>query len=161
MPSVRPRDYREGIRIAVGQTWKFGYMVFLTTYRQPNCGEDLKSSDCTALLRLIICGGVDDGKSTLLARLLHESKMTGRRRFIAADTPDREQHTRDIVSGASTADLAISIGRQKNRAKKADQTLPHRPGDAKVATTTDLPQVFRVVGKGGFGQRLAHVCTCA
>src|SRR5438876_7260721 len=92
--SGRPRDYREGIRIAVGQTWKFGYMVFLTTYRQPNCGEDLKSSDCTTLLRLIICGGVDDGKSTLLARLLHESKMTGRRRFIAADTPDREQTDR-------------------------------------------------------------------
>ena len=126
--SGRPRDYREGIRIAVGQTWKFGYMVFLTTYRQPNCGEDLKSSDCTTLLRLIICGGVDDGKSTLLARLLHESKMTGRRRFIAADTPDREQHTRDIVSGASTADLAISIGRQKNQAKKSGPNPTTSPG---------------------------------
>ena len=88
----------------------------------------ITSSDCTALLRLIICGGVDDGKSTLLARLLHESKMTGRRRFIAADTPDREQHTRDIVSGASTADLAISIGRQKNQAKKSGPNPITSPG---------------------------------
>src|SRR2546430_1585431 len=40
-----------------------------------NCGEDLKASDRATLLRFITCGSVDDGKSTLLGRLLHESKM--------------------------------------------------------------------------------------
>ena len=40
-----------------------------------NCGEDLKPSDRTTLLRFITCGSMGDGKSTLLGRLLHESKM--------------------------------------------------------------------------------------
>jgi bifunctional enzyme CysN/CysC len=111
------------------------------------------------LLRFITCGSVDDGKSSLLGRLLYETKMifedqfealsddskkvgtrgseidfallvdglsaereqgitidvayrffsTEKRKFIAADTPGHEQYTRNMVTGASTADLAIIL----------------------------------------------------
>ncbi len=117
------------------------------------------SGDCDDLLRFITCGSVDDGKSTLLGRLLWESHQvaddhlrtlvrdsarvgtrgsqidcallldglaaereqgitidvayrhfrTPRRRFIAADTPGHEQYTRNMVTGASTADLAVVL----------------------------------------------------
>ena len=111
------------------------------------------------LLRFITCGSVDDGKSTLIGRLLYESHMlledqiealasdsrrlgtqgdeldfallvdglaaereqgitidvayrffaTERRKYIVADTPGHEQYTRNMVTGASTADLAIIL----------------------------------------------------
>jgi len=111
------------------------------------------------LLRFITCGSVDDGKSTLIGRLLYDSKMifedqlaalesdsrkhgtqgqeidfallvdglaaereqgitidvayrfftTPRRKFIVADTPGHEQYTRNMVTGASTADLAVIL----------------------------------------------------
>jgi len=111
------------------------------------------------LLRFITCGNVDDGKSTLIGRLLHDSKMifedqlsaiahdsktvgsnggeldlallvdglqsereqgitidvayrffsTEKRKFIIADTPGHEQYTRNMATGASTADLAIIL----------------------------------------------------
>jgi bifunctional enzyme CysN/CysC len=111
------------------------------------------------LLRFITCGSVDDGKSTLLGRLLYDSRLilddqldaleadsrrhgtqgegidfallvdglaaereqgitidvayrffaTERRKFIAADTPGHEQYTRNMATGASTADLAIIL----------------------------------------------------
>jgi bifunctional enzyme CysN/CysC len=103
------------------------------------------------LLRFITCGSVDDGKSTLIGRLLHDSKAifddqmadmaagggvdfallvdglsaereqgitidvayryfgTQRRRFIVADTPGHEQYTRNMVTGASTAELAVLL----------------------------------------------------
>jgi bifunctional enzyme CysN/CysC len=111
------------------------------------------------LLRFITCGSVDDGKSTLIGRLLYESKMifedqlaalaadsrtmgtrggeidfallvdglsaereqgitidvayrffsTDRRKFIVADTPGHEQYTRNMITGASTADLAVIL----------------------------------------------------
>lgn len=117
----------------------------------------LKSHEKKSLLRFITCGSVDDGKSTLIGRLLYESKMlfedqlsaieadskkwgtqgdqidfallvdglaaereqgitidvayrffsTDRRKFIVADTPGHEQYTRNMVTGASTADAAI------------------------------------------------------
>lgn len=110
-------------------------------------------------LRFITCGSVDDGKSTLIGRLLHESKSifddqmaalendsrqygtqgeqidfallvdglqaereqgitidvayrffaTDKRRFIVADTPGHEQYTRNMATGASTADLAVIL----------------------------------------------------
>jgi bifunctional enzyme CysN/CysC len=119
----------------------------------------LKSHETKSLLRFITCGSVDDGKSTLIGRLLYESKMlfedqlaaleadskkvgtrggdidyallldglaaereqgitidvayrffsTDRRKFIVADTPGHEQYTRNMVTGASTADLAIIL----------------------------------------------------
>ncbi len=111
------------------------------------------------LLRFITCGSVDDGKSTLIGRLLYDSKMlyedqlaqieneskihgttggsfdpalvtdglkaereqgitidvayryfsTNKRKFIIADTPGHEQYTRNMATGASTADLAIIL----------------------------------------------------
>ncbi|WP_372742046.1 sulfate adenylyltransferase subunit CysN [Neptunomonas sp.] len=117
----------------------------------------LKNHEHKSLLRFITCGSVDDGKSTLIGRLLYESKMlfedqlaavvsdsqkfgtqgddidfallvdglaaereqgitidvayrffsTDRRKFIVADTPGHEQYTRNMVTGASTADVAI------------------------------------------------------
>ena len=117
----------------------------------------LKSHEKKSLLRFITCGSVDDGKSTLIGRLLYESKMlfedqlaavvadsrkfgtqgdaidfallvdglaaereqgitidvayrffsTDKRKFIVADTPGHEQYTRNMVTGASTADVAI------------------------------------------------------
>lgn len=113
----------------------------------------------STLLRFITCGSVDDGKSTLIGRLLYESKLlhtdqldtlladskrvgtrgaeldfallvdglaaereqgitidvayrffeTDRRRFIVADTPGHEQYTRNMVTGASTADAAVIL----------------------------------------------------
>ena len=119
----------------------------------------LKSHETKSLLRFITCGSVDDGKSTLIGRLLYDSKMifedqmkaleadssrfgtqgeriefallvdglaaereqgitidvayrffsTERRKFIVADTPGHEQYTRNMVTGASTADLAVVL----------------------------------------------------
>jgi bifunctional enzyme CysN/CysC len=119
----------------------------------------LKSHEHKSLLRFITCGSVDDGKSTLIGRLLYESKMifedqlsaleadskkvgtrggeldfallvdglaaereqgitidvayrffsTDKRKFIVADTPGHEQYTRNMVTGASTADLAVIL----------------------------------------------------
>ncbi len=117
----------------------------------------LKSHETKSLLRFITCGSVDDGKSTLIGRLLYDSKMifedqlaalesdskkvgtqgaeidfallvdglaaereqgitidvayrffsTDKRKFIVADTPGHEQYTRNMATGASTADVAI------------------------------------------------------
>jgi bifunctional enzyme CysN/CysC len=119
----------------------------------------LKSHETKTLLRFITCGSVDDGKSTLIGRLLYDSKMifedqmkaleadssrfgtqgeridfallvdglaaereqgitidvayrffsTDRRKFIVADTPGHEQYTRNMVTGASTAELAVVL----------------------------------------------------
>ena len=135
----------------------------------PHADErDLIASDISAylerqknkeLLRFITCGSVDDGKSTLIGRLLFETRQifddqmaaleadskrvgtqggkidfallvdglsaereqgitidvayrffaTGKRKFIVADTPGHEQYTRNMVTGASTADLALLL----------------------------------------------------
>jgi bifunctional enzyme CysN/CysC len=119
----------------------------------------LHSQEQKDLLRFITCGSVDDGKSTLIGRLLYEAKMlfedqlqaletdskkmgtqggnldfallvdglaaereqgitidvayraftTARRKFIVADTPGHEQYTRNMATGASTADLAVIL----------------------------------------------------
>ncbi|VAV94776.1 Sulfate adenylyltransferase subunit 1 / Adenylylsulfate kinase [hydrothermal vent metagenome] len=121
--------------------------------------EFLRQQQQKDLLRFITCGSVDDGKSTLLGRLLYDSKLvcadqlralqrdskksgsrgekldlallvdglaaereqgitidvayryfsTSRRKFIVADTPGHEQYTRNMATGASTADLAIIL----------------------------------------------------
>src|ERR1044071_9941944 len=101
----------------------------------------------TALLRIATAGSVDDGKSTLIGRLLYDSKSlmadqvadaevdlaqmtdglraereqgitidvayryfaTPRRSFIIADTPGHVRYTRNMVTGASTADLAVVL----------------------------------------------------
>jgi bifunctional enzyme CysN/CysC len=122
-------------------------------------GAYLHTHEQKSLLRFITCGSVDDGKSTLIGRLLYESKMilddqltqleadsrrlgtrgaeldfallvdglaaereqgitidvayrffsTERRKFIVADTPGHEQYTRNMVTGASTAELAVIL----------------------------------------------------
>ena len=119
----------------------------------------LQQHERKSLLRFITCGSVDDGKSTLIGRLLYDSKMifedqlaalqadskrvgtqgqeidfallvdglaaereqgitidvayrffaTEKRKFIVADTPGHEQYTRNMVTGASTADLAVIL----------------------------------------------------
>ncbi len=119
----------------------------------------LKQHEQKQLLRFITCGSVDDGKSTLIGRLLYDSKMiyedqlmqleadskvvgttggkfdpalltdglkaereqgitidvayryfsTAKRKFIIADTPGHEQYTRNMATGASTADLAVIL----------------------------------------------------
>ncbi len=119
----------------------------------------LADHESKGLLRFITCGSVDDGKSTLIGRLLYDSRMvfddqmaaleadskkvgtqggaldfallvdglaaereqgitidvayrffsTAKRKFIVADTPGHEQYTRNMVTGASTADLAIVL----------------------------------------------------
>jgi sulfate adenylyltransferase subunit 1 len=119
----------------------------------------LQTQENKTLLRFITCGSVDDGKSTLIGRLLHDSKAifedqlsslendskkngttgekidfallvdglqsereqgitidvayryfsTDKRKYIIADTPGHEQYTRNMATGASTADLAIIL----------------------------------------------------
>ena len=135
-----------------------------TTYQaQSLIDEDIEAyllqHQHKSLLRFITCGSVDDGKSTLIGRLLYDSKMifedqlaaleadskrvgtqgenidfallvdglaaereqgitidvayrffsTEKRKFIVADTPGHEQYTRNMVTGASTADLAVLL----------------------------------------------------
>ena len=148
-------------------------MAEATSNKAPTAGsvyvlEDLIAKDIDAylkqhqhksLLRFITCGSVDDGKSTLIGRLLYDSKLifedqlaaleaesrrvgtqgqeidfallvdglaaereqgitidvayrffaTDKRKFIVADTPGHEQYTRNMVTGASTADLAVIL----------------------------------------------------
>ena len=119
----------------------------------------LEADKARGLLRFITCGSVDDGKSTLIGRLLYDSELiyedqlaalvdesrnrpvtddgldfsllvdglqaereqgitidvayrffsTGKRKFIVADTPGHEQYTRNMATGASTADLAVIL----------------------------------------------------
>src|SRR3954453_6530794 len=125
----------------------FGYEAFLAAHQRKE------------VLRFITCGSVDDGKSTLIGRLLHDTKQifddqitalqrdsrkhgtqggevdlallvdglqaereqgitidvayrffsTDKRSFIVADTPGHEQFTRNMATGASTADLAVIL----------------------------------------------------
>ncbi len=119
----------------------------------------LQKHENKSLLRFITCGSVDDGKSTLIGRLLYDTKLlyedqlaaleadskkvgtqgdkidfallvdglaaereqgitidvayrffsTEKRKFIVADTPGHEQYTRNMATGASTADLAVIL----------------------------------------------------
>jgi bifunctional enzyme CysN/CysC len=130
-----------------------------TTGPEVDVGRYLDADDRKTLLRFITCGSVDDGKSTLIGRLLYESKLifddqlaaleadslrvgtqggaldfallvdglasereqgitidvayrfftTERRKFIVADTPGHEQYTRNMATGASTADVAVIL----------------------------------------------------
>src|SRR3712207_2842909 len=127
---------------------------------QPDSFIDyLAQQERKGLLRFLTCGSVDDGKSTLIGRLLYDTKLifedqllalerdsrkhgttgdeidlallvdgleaereqgitidvayrfftTEKRKFIVADTPGHEQYTRNMVTGASTADLAVIL----------------------------------------------------
>jgi sulfate adenylyltransferase large subunit len=141
------------------------------------------------LLRIATAGSVDDGKSTLIGRLLHDSKAifedqlehvqetserrgdgylnlalltdglraereqgitidvayryfaTPRRKFILADTPGHEQYTRNMVTGASTADLSIVL--VDARKGVSEQTRRH----AYIASLLRIPHLVVCVNK--------------
>jgi bifunctional enzyme CysN/CysC len=138
----------------------------------------------SGLLRLATAGSVDDGKSTLIGRLLHDAKAilsdqlddlhgrdgaldlsrltdglraereqgitidvayryfaTSRRSFILADTPGHVQYTRNMVTGASTADLAIVLVDARNGV--VEQTKRH----AFIAALLGIPHLVVAVNK--------------
>ena len=145
--------------------------------------------DQSELLRFITCGSVDDGKSTLIGRLLHDSKSifedqlaavkrttrrrgvdgvdlslltdglqaereqgitidvayryfaTPKRKFIIADTPGHEQYTRNMVTGASTANLAVIL----MDARKGVLTQSRR--HAYIANLLRIPHLLVAVNK--------------
>ncbi|MEJ8638115.1 MULTISPECIES: sulfate adenylyltransferase subunit 1 [Streptomyces] len=149
----------------------------------------LAGISATTLLRFATAGSVDDGKSTLVGRLLHDSKSvltdqleavehasrsrgqetpdlalltdglraereqgitidvayryfaTARRRFILADTPGHVQYTRNMVTGASTAELAVVLVDARNGV--VEQTRRH----AAVAALLRVPHVVLAVNK--------------
>ena len=151
----------------------------------------LAAQEQKSLLRFITCGSVDDGKSTLIGRLLYESKLvfedqlatlereskivgtqngeidfallvdglaaereqgitidvayrffsTDKRKFIVADTPGHEQYTRNMATGASTADLAILL--IDARAGIMTQTRRH----AYIASLLGIRQIVLAVNK--------------
>ncbi|MFD7832136.1 sulfate adenylyltransferase subunit 1 [Kitasatospora sp. NPDC059803] len=148
-----------------------------------------QEATATSLLRFATAGSVDDGKSTLVGRLLHDSKSvladqleaveraslnrgqdapdlalltdglraereqgitidvayryfaTPRRRFILADTPGHVQYTRNMVTGASTAELAVVLVDARNGV--VEQTRRH----AAVAALLRVPHVVLAVNK--------------
>jgi sulfate adenylyltransferase subunit 1 len=157
--------------------------------KRQDFAEFLEQDLGTELLRFTTAGSVDDGKSTLIGRLLHDSKAvyedqlasvkksrvnrstgpidfslltdglraereqgitidvayrylaTSRRKFIIADTPGHEQYTRNMVTGASTADLAIVL---------IDATkgiLPQTRRHAFIASLLGIKNVLAAVNK--------------
>ncbi|MGW8354052.1 sulfate adenylyltransferase subunit 1 [Streptomyces wedmorensis] len=148
-----------------------------------------QEAPAASLLRFATAGSVDDGKSTLVGRLLHDSKSvladqleavehasrkrgqeapdlalltdglraereqgitidvayryfaTARRRFILADTPGHVQYTRNMVTGASTAELAVVLVDARNGV--VEQTRRH----AAVAALLRVPHVVLAVNK--------------
>ncbi|MGD0713409.1 MAG: GTP-binding protein [Gaiellaceae bacterium] len=146
-------------------------------------------SEQTELLRLVTCGSVDDGKSTLIGRLLYDTKqifvdqlehieetskrrgdayvnlalltdglraereqgitidvaylsfLTPRRRFQLADAPGHVQYTRNMVTGASTADVAIILIDARNGV--VEQTRRH----AYIVSILGIPHVAVAVNK--------------
>jgi len=147
------------------------------------------------MLRFTTAGSVDDGKSTLIGRLLHDTKnvyedqlaavkqsrvnraanghvdfslltdglkaereqgitidvayryfSTSRRKFIIADTPGHEQYTRNMATGASTADVAIILIDAKAFAK-AGGLLPQSRRHTYIASLLGIPHVVAAVNK--------------
>ena len=146
------------------------------------------------LLRFTTAGSVDDGKSTLIGRLLHDTKSvyedqlasirasrvnrsggvmdlslltdglraereqgitidvayryfsTAKRKFIIADTPGHEQYTRNMATGASTADVAVVLIDAKAFAK-AGTLLPQSRRHTYIASLLRIPHVVAAVNK--------------
>lgn len=163
----------------------------MTSTTEPDKAQPLSNEQlsATTLLRFATAGSVDDGKSTLVGRLLHDSKSvltdqleaverasasrgaeapdlalltdglraereqgitidvayryfaTAQRRFILADTPGHVQYTRNMVTGASTADLAVVLVDARNGV--IEQTRRH----AAVAALLRVPHVVLAVNK--------------
>src|SRR3712207_2457514 len=131
------------------------------------------------LLRIATAGSVDDGKSTLIGRLLYDSKAlmadqvadaevdlarltdglraereqgitidvayrhfaTPRRRFIIAETPGHAQYTRNMVTGASTADLAVVL------VDAREGLLTQSRRHAAIAGLLRIPRIVLAVNK--------------
>jgi sulfate adenylyltransferase large subunit len=158
-------------------------------YASFDIGAFLEAEERKDLLRFTTAGSVDDGKSTLIGRLLYDSKnvyedqiksvakasvnrnagpldfslltdglraereqgitidvayryfATARRKFIIADTPGHEQYTRNMVTGASTADLAIILVDARNGA--LSQSHRH----ACIASLVGIPHFVVAVNK--------------
>src|SRR5215471_12816146 len=158
---------------------------------RPSAGIDrfLRANEEKDLLRLSTAGSVDDGKSTLIGRLLYDSKgayedqiasvksastnqtagaldfalltdglrsereqgitidvayryfSTPRRKFIIADTPGHEQYTRNMATGASTANLAIVLIDARNG------VLPQSRRHAFIASLLGIPHIVVAVNK--------------
>jgi len=156
------------------------------------------------MLRFTTAGSVDDGKSTLIGRLLHDTKSvyedqlaavkkspvnraanghvdfslltdglkaereqgitidvayryfsTARRKFIIADTPGHEQYTRNMATGASTADVAIILI-DANAFAKAGKLLPQSRRHTYIASLLGIPHVVAAVNKmdlAGYSQQ--------
>ena len=147
------------------------------------------------MLRFTTAGSVDDGKSTLIGRLLHDTKSvyedqlaavkksrvnraanghvdfslltdglkaereqgitidvayryfsTSKRKFIIADTPGHEQYTRNMATGASTADVAIILIDAKAFVK-AGSLLPQSRRHTYIASLLGIPHVVAAVNK--------------
>jgi sulfate adenylyltransferase subunit 1 len=155
----------------------------------PNYLETENMNNTTQLLRFITAGSVDDGKSTLIGRLLHDSKSifedqlsaisktsekrgmgavdlslltdglqaereqgitidvayryfaTPKRKFIIADTPGHEQYTRNMVTAASTANLAVIL--VDARKGVLTQTRRH----TYLASLVGIPHIVLAVNK--------------
>ena len=153
----------------------------------------LRAQENKDLLRFITCGSVDDGKSTLIGRLLYEGKMlfddqldslktesarigtqggeldfallvdglaaereqgitidvayrffaTDKRKFIVADTPGHEQYTRNMATGASTADLAIILADVHRSSDLLTQTRRH----SYICSMLGIRQIVLAVNK--------------
>ncbi len=153
--------------------------------------EHLHAQDKRSLLRFLTCGSVDDGKSTLIGRLLYDAQLicedqlsalqrdsrthstneggldlallvdgldaereqgitidvayrfftTDRRKFIVADAPGHEEYTRNMATGASTADLAIVL--VDSRRGILRQTLRH----SYIATLLGIRHIVLAVNK--------------
>src|SRR6202020_995452 len=156
--------------------------------------EFLAAEAAKDLLRFSTAGSVDDGKSTLIGRLLYDSKnvyedqlhsvtkasvnrsagpidfalltdglraereqgitidvayryfSTARRKFIIADTPGHEQYTRNMATGASTADLAIVLIDAKAFLKQGG-LLPQSKRHTYIASLLGIPHVVAAVNK--------------
>src|SRR5690606_26065165 len=187
-PGHRPRPRRlDGAQEARG-------VLLMAVEDAPSglaAAELLRRHDGADLLRFLTCGSVDDGKSTLIGRLLHDSRTvyedqlaalekdsrrvgsaggaidfsllldglkdereqgitidvayryfsTPRRKFIIADCPGHEQYTRNMVTGASTANLAVVL--VDARAGVLPQTRRH----SFIASLLDIGHIVVAVNK--------------
>jgi bifunctional enzyme CysN/CysC len=144
----------------------------------PDIGRTPADVEAPHLLRFATAGSVDDGKSTLIGRLLYDSKAlmadelgtaadlarltdglraereqgitidvayrhfsTRRRRFIIADTPGHAQYTRNMVTGASTADVAVVL------VDAREGLLAQSRRHAAIAGLLRIPRIVLAVNK--------------
>ena len=162
--------------------------------REQNFREFLDAHLEQEMLRFTTAGSVDDGKSTLIGRLLHDTKSvyedqlasirasrvnrsggavdlslltdglkaereqgitidvayryfsTAKRKFIIADTPGHEQYTRNMATGASTADVAIVLIDAK-AFQRAGELLPQSRRHTYIASLLRIPHVVAAINK--------------